>query len=223
MITVTQAVSRLLQNDEIALEAMRAGILNYSAYSEEIHKKIEEVTFKDVQKGTIVVALSRIAKKSKSLLPPLKPEINLDGIEVKSSLSMLTFEKTADILRKISTLYPFHISPNEIFALSEGPTEITLVVTEKSKEKILKHFNEHPLVETNDLVDITVRFKEEDQKKPNFYYALLSALATKRIPVRNLVSTLNHVSFLIDTAQMEEALKTLNMHFTSLKAKLKKI
>ena len=69
MITVSQAVSEIIQSDELASESLRSGLLNLSAYAGKIQKRIENITFKEVKTGTIVVALSRLTK---TLTPDLR-------------------------------------------------------------------------------------------------------------------------------------------------------
>ncbi len=62
MITVTDATRSILLEDDIALQALHMGLLNLSAYAEQILPAVEEKTIKEVKKGTIVVALTRITE-----------------------------------------------------------------------------------------------------------------------------------------------------------------
>src|SRR3989344_2322710 len=145
MIKVSDIVEQLIKSDELAFEALREGLLNLSAYADKILPQVQNVTFNETKRGTIVVALSRLAKTITSdKTPSLKPELKLTDIGVKSSLAGIIFDKTADIQRKIAVLHPFQISLDDLFSLSEGPTEVTLICTEKSKEKILKSFDTDP-------------------------------------------------------------------------------
>ena len=50
MIKITDTVLDLISADELALEAMRAGLLNYSAYADKIHSQVENLTKKPVKK-----------------------------------------------------------------------------------------------------------------------------------------------------------------------------
>lgn len=213
MIKVTDTVQNLIQADELALEAMRAGLLNYSAYAEKIHTQVENLTKKPVQKGTIVVAISRIAKKATVLSSPLKPDVKLSDLSIKSSLCALTFEKTLDIQRKIAVLTPFQLTTADLFTITEGPTEVTLIISEKAKEKVVKQFHTKAKSETDNLVAITVQFPEKLADVPNIHFVLLSSLAAKRIQIIEIVSTFSETSFIIRKEDMEEAIKSLNTYF----------
>src|SRR5581483_6827096 len=175
-ITVSQAVNQLIQTDEIALEALRAGLLNLSAFADKIHKEVERATFKTVKRGTIVVALSRAAKTvSKTAL--LTSSFSLSNIAVKSSLSVYTYEKTADIQRKMAILHPFLLPMNDLFSITEGPSEITIVFADKSEPIIGKHFGSKPKTAYKDLVAITTQFIREPDSLTRAYFAILSKLA----------------------------------------------
>lgn len=212
MITITQAVSQLILQDELASEALREDLLNLSAYADKIHKRVENLTFKDVKRGTIVVALTRI-KKNLAKLPPLYPEIEINNLSVKSSLYAFTYEKTLDIQRKIAVLHPFLLPMNDLFSITEGPSEVTIVFAEKSEELIKKHFSTRPKVEFRDIVAVTVQFRMEVARIPNFFYGLFSTLAGKRINIIEIVSTFTEISFIVGKDAMEETMKSLNVYF----------
>ncbi len=214
MIKVADIVEQLIKTDELALESLRGGLLNLSAYADKILPQVRNATWNEAKKGTVVVALSRFAKTLASdKTPSLKPNLQLSDIGVKSSLSGIVFDKTADIQRKIAVLHPFQISLDDLFSISEGPTEVTLICTDKSKEKILKSFDTSPKYLFEDLVAITVKYEEEYAKLPNVYYVLVSALAHKRINIVEIVANFTEVSFIIKKEDMEEALKSLNVYF----------
>lgn len=213
MIKVTDVVLEIIEADELALEAMRAGLLNFSAYTNNIHKRIEDIAKKPVQKGTIVVALSRIAKNPSLKAAPLKPNVSLTDLSIRSSLCALTYEKTADMQRKVAVLHPFQIAPHELFTIAENPTEITLVVGQKAKEKITKQFDAKPKAIVENLVAITVQYSEKLSSTPNIHFVLLSSLAAKRIAIAALLTTFTETTFVLKKEAMEEAMKVLNSYF----------
>lgn len=213
MIKVPNVVLELIQTDEIALEALRSGLLNLSAYAEKIHKRVENATKKPVKKGTIVVALSRLIKN----LPKtavLLPNIRLTNLSITSSLAILTYEKTAETQRKIAVLHPFTLATQDMFSVTEGPTEVTIVCSEKAKEKLMKHFGGKPKNRYADVVAVTAGLAKEFVGKPNVFYVLLGALAGKRIPILTIVNTNTEIAFLVKRDDMEQTLAALNIYFS---------
>ncbi len=211
MVTVAKAVSEIIKTDELGLEAFRAGILNLSAYAEKIQKRVEAITFKQVKKGTITVALSRTTKGLPTV--PLHSQLIVSNIAVKSSLSALTFDKTPEVYRKISILNPFILLLHDLFAVVEGPSEVTIVYSERSNETILNHFATKPKAEYDNLAAITVQIPKKLADTPNVVYSFLSVLAVKRIHVIQIVTTFAETSFIIKKEDMEESLKSLNTFY----------
>lgn len=212
MITVSKTVSEIVQSDELAQESLRAGLLNLSAYAAKIHGRVENVTYKKVKTGTIVVALSRIAK-TLTKVPPLAPEVKIENLSVRSGLSTITFEKTPDIERKIAVLHPFSLPSHDLFAVIEGPTEISVISSDRARDFILKHFATKSKYAVSNLVALTVYLSREFSKTPNSYFALLSPMAAKRIEIFQIISTPTEVSFIIKKADLEQATSALNFYF----------
>lgn len=212
MIKVPDVVEELLLNDEVALEGLQAGLLNFSAYADKIHGKVEKLTLKPVKKGTVVVAIARLAKKGK-FQSPLRPEVKLTNIKLTSSLTCLTFKKTPDLQRQLAVIHPFNLATNDLFSVTEGVSEVTLICSEDSLANILKHMKAPIKSQYNDLVAITVQLPKEYDAIPNVYHVLFTSLASKRINIVELVSTFTEISFLVKKEDMETAFKILNLYF----------
>ncbi len=219
MISVASAVFELLQEDETALEACIDDVLNYSAYADKIHAFVEKKTFKEVKRGTIVAALSRIARKKLKDIPTYKPDIRVHNLSVKAPLATLVYDKTSDVQRRVATLNPFLVAPSDIFSVTEASTEILLTCSEKSREFIKKHIGILPKKEVENIVAITAQFSEEYATIPNVLHALFSSIAHKRINLVYVVSGYTEISFLVDKIDMEQTLKTLDVYTKQLEAK----
>lgn len=210
MLRVTDITEELIQTDQIAFESLKMGLLNLSAYADKIHPQVENLTKKPVKRGTVVVALSRIAQKI-GTIPSLIPQIKITDLSLKSSLCSLTFEKTADIQRRIAVLHPFQLSPTDLFSVIEGVSKVTLICSTKSKDKIIKHFNTPLQNQTDNLAALTVQLTEDFST--NSHFGLISALASKRVNIIEIITTHNEISFIINQAETEKALAALNPYF----------
>ncbi len=212
MIRVSEVVEKILQEDEIALEALRAGILNLSAYAQKIHPRVTKEALKPVKKGTLVVALSR-AMKSVNNIPPLKSKVIIQDLSIKSPLFEVTFERTSRNLKRISEL-PKEWFTENFFTITEGIGEVTIIVAEKMKGQLLNHFSVKPKGQYSDLVAVTIRFKEEDYtEEPNMIFTLVSALASKRINLKEIVSTFTEISFIVKQSDRYVTTEALQQFF----------
>lgn len=213
MITVAKSVEEIIQADDLGLEALRAGILNLSAYAQKILPLVEEQTMKPVELGTIVVALSRISANTLEAIPPLKPDVHIQDMSIKTPLCELTFERTMANSEKLSKL-PKAWFYEEFFTVTQGLGEVTIICLATMKEKVLQHFFEKPKGIYNNLVAVTIRFKEEGYiEEPNMIFTLVSALASKRINLIEIVSTFTEISFIVRDKEMNQTVQVLQRFF----------
>jgi aspartokinase len=209
MITVTDATRSILLEDDIALQAMHLGWLNLSAFAESILPLLEERTFKDVKKGTAVVALSRIAEEI-SGSDSLRPLVRLDDLSIKSPLCDISFNKTGLTRKKLANLYQHvDIDENAFLTLTQSMSEITIIAPQSLLEDILRHFDEEPKAIYRDRVGITVRFSKEYLPIPNILYTLQAALAVHKINFTEVISTYTEFSFIINKVDLEIATQAL--------------
>lgn len=212
MVRISKIVEDILLADEIALEALREGILNLSAYARKILPEVERETFKSVRNGTIVVVLSR-ALKNIGNLPRLKTKVVIQDLSIKSPLFEVAFEKTAKNLERVSQL-PRAWFTEDFFTTTEGLGEITIIATERMKTQLLNHFSVKPKGLYDNLVAITIRFKGEDYiEEPNIIFTLVSAIASKRINLIEIVSTYTEISFIVRKTEMHTTTEVLQHFF----------
>lgn len=213
MIKISAVVAEILESSEVASEAMRAGLLNLSAFADQIHPEVEARTFKPVKRASIVVALSRLAQHQQQV-PSLKPNVTLDSVTIKSPLCDLTFEKTDRNLEKLKVLIR-ELSQREqqFLTLTQGTEEITIIADQENETEIRTIFETKPKAAYTDLVGITVRFSEKYLQQPNTIYAILSMLAVKRINVIEIVSTYTELTVLIEKDNIQTTMELLQGFF----------
>lgn len=211
MIKIIDTVFELLSASPVALEALRANVLNLSAYAEQIHGQVEAKTFKPVKKATIVVALSRLAKKVDGI-PPLQPPISLHELSIKTPLVDITYDKTEISSGTLRSL-PQKISQASFLTFTEGINEVTIIASEDAKEKILGHFQTKPKAVFVDLVGVSSTFSEADLFQPNIIYGILAILAGKRINIVEIVSTYTELTIIIEKNDLEKTVQVLRGFF----------
>ncbi|HKC04482.1 MAG TPA: hypothetical protein VKC54_01275 [Patescibacteria group bacterium] len=210
MLKVSDTVREILENSETAVEAMRSGVLNLRAFARQIQPLVEAKTLKPVKMGTIVVALSRIGSSVKGI-EQLVPNITLSELSIKSPLCDITYEKTGESVRLA------HSFSNKLgdlnghfFTMTQGIKEITFIISDDLRDKLLNHFPGNPKAIFQDLVGLNVSFSEDYLAHPNVIYAILSRLAIKRINVIEIVSTYTELMIVVEKKEMESAIAQLN-------------
>lgn len=212
MITIAQIVENLVSEDEVALEALRANILNLSAYAKQIRPTIEKKLYKNIRIGSIVTALSRL-KERISQLPSLRAPVHIEDMSIKSPLCEITYEVTdgiSQIVGRLSTQY----SSKGFFTFTRGIGEITIIMSQTLKKIILSNIEVKPKGLYDDLSAITVRFNEREYVEvPNMIYTLVAAIAGKRINLIEVVSTFTELTFIVRQKDMKETIEILKDNF----------
>lgn len=207
MKSVAEAVSKLLKQDEIATQALKRGVLNLSAYAQEIQSKIEADTWKQVKTGTIVVALSRIASQAE-WLPNTRPEIKLDDISIRSPLCDISFDKSIENKQAVEKILQLpEYRENTFFTITEGVKEITLIAPDQYREQIIGLFASKPKAVYLNLFGISARFSPKYLGIPNVMYALLGELAIENINLVELVSTYTELTVMVEQQDSTAALR----------------
>lgn len=103
MITITQAVTEIIEDSPVIQEGLSLDVLNLSSVARRIQPDIEKRTMKDVSVNAVNLALQRvtrdIAKKQRKQFRQ-KPEI--DEIELQSNMIVITLKNNTKTLSKLS-------------------------------------------------------------------------------------------------------------------------
>lgn len=212
MTTITHAVEEIINADEVALESLRANILNFSAYADQILPHVEKLTHKTVQRGSIVVALHRFSKSVDSM-PALRPTVHILDLSIKSPLCELSFDKTASSIESVSQ-FPGEWYTEGFFTITTGIREISIICSQSMKDSVMQHFSAQPSGSYDSLAAVTLRFNESEYvEQPNMIYTLVSALAGKRVNVIEVVSTFTEISFVVRKSEMNTAISVFQQFF----------
>src|SRR5262245_62166507 len=128
MITVPEAVKKIIDRSRYLSEAMSKGIINNSSLTRYIKSEVEEMTFKKVSNSSIVMALNRLEKDYSpkyvtSNLFKTPPTLN-----VFSNLTMVVANKNSD--------FNFKKNPKSIFFRSESRYETVFIVSQDLASQI---------------------------------------------------------------------------------------
>lgn len=213
MLKISDAVRSIIKDDDIALQAMQLGLLNMSAYAQQILPEVETKTFKEIKKGTIVVALSRLAEEINNDVQ-LRPKVVLDSLSIKSPLCIVTFNKTPNNTKQLNTLYPkLKIRENSFFTVTQSTSEITIIAPQSLFAKILSHFDGQPKIAYENKVGITIGFSDKYLAIPNVLYTIQATLAVHKINFIEIVSTYTEFCFILEKESLDEAMGALRRFF----------
>lgn len=212
MSSAADVVRDILSEDGLIIEALQRGVLNISAYANEVHAEVESRTKKPVRIGTIIVALSRLTDKIEQQ-PRLAPIVAIDSMNITSSLLGISYDKTDQVLMDISRINHSYIdNANAFFAMTMGTKGVTIICSSSLADRITQSIGQHPKATMEKLVAISVRFSDDYMDVPNTIYSLVQALAVRQIHIVEIVSTYTELTFMVYEQEMETALQALQLY-----------
>ncbi|MBP8850155.1 MAG: hypothetical protein KBG80_06320 [Breznakibacter sp.] len=213
MITVAQAVESVIQVKPFLVESLAEGIVNVSCLARKIQPQVEALTMRKVKQGAIVMAVNRfVPQLDVSLNRNLKKLVeNLGDIIVRSDLTDYTFKNSTTLVNghsKVLKIVSEH--PDVFYTFVRGVFESNLVVSSSYVKIVDTHFaSEECLFKGSNLSAITIKLPTANTTVSGFYYYILKAIAWEGINIREVISTTNEFSIIINDEDVDRAFAVL--------------
>lgn len=206
--SISELVYEIVAKDETAYESIRREFMNYSSYAQIIKPQIDKKLNKKTKLNTITASLIRYYEKIKDE-SPIKPEIPLEKLSIKTPLVDITYKKTDfdhSILGKVQS--EFDLS-SIFFAITQGDRQISLITEQKVIDFIKKGIKAKPIKELDDLGAVICPFNGKYYNQPNIIYSVTSKLALRHVDIIEIISTYTEIVYIIENKRIEEALGVL--------------
>lgn len=211
MVSISDALSEIIQAQPFIEEGLSRGIINYSAFAREVRPEIEKRLYKDIQEGTIVMALKRLSEKlSKDRSKP-KARFNLTNLTVRSNLIEFTYLNSESLVDKQRELFNKIADVKEIFcAVSQGIRETTFIADQQAAMMIERIFaSESLVIKIDNLSSITIHLPQEVVFIPGVYYQILKLIAWENINIVEVFSTYTELTIIFANADVDKAFSIL--------------
>lgn len=210
MYKISDIVADVIGQSFEASAMLQKGCLNLSAYAKEIHAEVEQRAQKPVQTGSIVIALSRLTKKTSAQFD-LMPSPTALEVSARSGLMEIVFERTQ------KNLDLFHVlqnqaapSSSDFFMTTQGIAEITLIASEDRYDHIMSVFKDiDPKFVLRNLSGLTLRTTDKDIFVPNVFFSILYPFAMRRFNIVELVSTFTEITMIVEDKDLQDGFDIL--------------
>lgn len=215
MVTVPQAVKKIIERSRYLSEAMSKGLINLSSLARYMKPEVEEMLMKDVSEASIIMALKRLETQLKPQIQYKNVFKNSPEMIVRSNLVELTFENSESLAKKFSKIFEIYSDQQKyFFTLTEGVTETTLIASRDLHSKIESALEgEKVLSEFLDLSSITIRQPKEITYTPGIVYFFLKSLAWEGVNVIEVVSTYLELTIILEDKDVNRAFAILKSLF----------
>ena len=212
MITIGEIVKRLIRETPFLEEALEEGLLNTSSLARKFKPQIEKELYKEVQTGTIIMAIKRYNPVYNYKIKfGIKQFISdLGELIVQSGLMHYTFENSKTIARHHQELINKITGDQIYYTVSRGIFETTVVVSNSLTTIVEKIYAREKLIfQKQNLSSITLRLPKKRDETIGFFYYILKNITMGNINIEELISTTNEFTILVHDNDIDRVFSIL--------------
>ena len=209
-----EALEETLRARPFLEEALNEDLINLSSMARLLLPDIQRLTNKDIKESAVVMAIRR---REPALQLKLQHKLQqfirtLGDITVRSNLMVCTYSKTSSLSGALNNfLVAINNRPEGFYSISTGLEEITLVISQEFTEDLNKAFeNEKELERSSNLSSISLRLPTKNSEVIGLYYFFFKHIAQAGINIREIISTTNEATFIVNNEDVDKAFITIN-------------
>lgn len=209
MTSISTATEKIINRSPFLREAMTENLINISALARKILPEIEDEMGKKVKEGAIVMAIKRM---SPGLYHKLDIKIknvigSIGDFLVRSDLVDFTYENIHTLNTSQDQLMKLvHDDKDSFFAICKGITETTYILSSKYKSEVERIFaSQNKIAHEMDLSSITIKLPEANSDICGVYYYIMKHLAWEGINIKQVVSTTNEFTVIVNSDDIDGA------------------
>ncbi|MDG2491758.1 MAG: aspartate kinase [Flavobacteriaceae bacterium] len=213
MKTIASVVENYIKTKPFLSTALSQGIINLTSLSRQIQPEIEASLKKEARSGAIVMALKRISDNMEFLSTHkiVKVLKGIGDITVRSSLIDYSF-KISDTLLSAQASFLSEVNDNKeaFYTSSRGVSESNIVVSSNMSHLVDTFFCKELMLEkSEDLSSVTIKLPTENVDIPGIYYFIFQRLSWEGVNIRQVISTSNEFTILVDEESVNIAFKVI--------------
>ena len=211
MVTISHVVKKLIEAKPMLQEAIANNIVSFANLAEHLKIQIEKELGTKVKEPAIVMALRRYAEntnKKENVSIPVK--FNTELI-MKTGLTDITIVKTNSALSKLRKVYELvDYEKGETLNIIQGDYEITLVISQKKADKLLKVLEHEKIINVEkELVSVSMTFSKDFLYTPGSLARATRKLAWENINIFENISTMTELIFIVKKKDATRAYNAL--------------
>ena len=164
------------------------------------------------------LALNRLAKRLSGRMsqPGILFETSPDMM-IRSNLIEITFANSESLIPKqMRLLEQAHAQPNIFLTFTQGIFETTLIASREIKDIILAIFKKEKIIsQIDNISSLTVQLPKGTVDMPGAYHYLLKPVAWAGINLKEVVSTLNEFTMILEDKDIDQAFSLIKGLFSS--------
>ncbi len=211
MITISDAVRQIVQTSAFLEEGLTDGIINCSSLARRIKPNVEDIVYKKVQTGAVIMALKRYSSQLKKIEKRKHIFHGVPDMIVRSHLVEYTFSNSDSLIAKHKKLLEqIHHLRGCFFIITQGVFETTLIVSKDVEHLVKNTFSQEKVFSRFDhLSAITIKLPLETVDTPGVYGWILKCLDWEGINVVEIASTYTEFTLILHENKVDQAFSLL--------------
>lgn len=214
MVTVPQAVEKIIKRSRYLSEAMSKDLINASSLARYMKQEVETLVFKEVTIGSIIVAIKRLQNNFSSGYKQVTIFKEAPDMIVRSNLTLIYVKNSNNLLQKLSTIEKSGQSFQKKALFTYGRVE-TLVLTNKiNLDGIKKTLKSEETIETfPNVSSITIHLPQDAVITPGIFYFFIKSLAWEGVNILDILSTHSELTLIFKPEDINTAFGILQSLF----------
>ena len=213
MKTISSVVEDYIRTKPYLSTALSQGIINLTSLSRIIKPDIEKILKKNANNGAIVMSLKRISDNMEfiSTHKIIKTLNKIGDITVRSSLLDYNFKISPTFLAsQAKFLTEINDNKESFYTSSRGVSECNIIISSNLKSFLEKCFEKEFLVNKyENLSSVSIKLPNENVSVPGIYYFIFQRLSWEGVNIREVISTSNEFTILVDEDYVNIAFKVI--------------
>lgn len=213
MITISQLVEESVLKSPFLEEGLARGLVNYSALARQLKPQFEAKLYKDIEVGSIIMALKRFSKRLASKKDVRLSEVlkNLTDFSVRSNIVSYTFANSSSIgVSQQKVMLAAKSIPNSFLTITDGIFETAFFASANIESILNNELRTESLKnKQSGLSSLTIIIPKEALEIPGVYYSILKALAFEGINFMEVVSSYTELTIFLKSEDTEKAFAVL--------------
>ncbi len=217
MLRISDALDTIIKDSSFFQAGLGHRLFNLSQLADFLHPLVEARLKRQVQRGALVMNLSRLQKRMQKVSEFLA-EVVIQKLTIQANLYTATFPHTHEVRKAVHQFQKTVYGHRGFINVTEGQREITLIVEQGFLEEMPQYIPQKPSNVTTNITGIGLQFGTEFSEQPGFLYQILQKIALQNLNVVELFSTYSEFMLFFDHAEAKLAMETLYNCFRIQKA-----
>lgn len=214
MITVPQATEKIIKRSRYLTEAMSKNLINASSLARYIQPEVEKLVFKNVTRGSILMAIKRLERdlKQEKKQGPLFSEP--PDMIVRSNLALFYAKTSPTLLQQLLAIEQKSSGVQKRVLFTYGRAETLVLANKVIADEVHQALAKEQITHSFDNVAaVTIHLPETSLSTPGILNLYSKSLAWEGVNLLGVLTTETELTLLFDTNDIQTAFGILQSLF----------